>query len=81
MTIPPDQPLLRESGKLEGHSCWTTFLMLVNYLRSDLQKRQRSFRIGVFSIFIVVAFLSMLLSIVMLGSIVFLKVAENEAGE
>ena len=79
---PTDAKLL---GKTEpdssSHSYLSSLSMLVEYLTADLHKRQRSFRIGVFSIFIVVAFLSTLLSAVMMSSVIYLKVAENQAGE
>jgi hypothetical protein len=79
----PTEPKLlvkTEPGSI-SHSYLSTLSMLVEYLTADLQKRQRSFRIGVFSIFIVVAFLSTLLSAVMLSSVIYLKVAENTTGE
>ena len=77
----PEQPLLDESG-LGLNSSWKkTLALLTNYVGADIQKRPRSFRIGVFSVFIVVAFLSMLFSIVLLSSVVYLKVSENETGE
>lgn len=79
---PTDAKLLvkTEPGS-SSHSYLSTLSMLVEYLTADLQKRQRSFRIGVFSIFIVVAFLSTLLSAVMMSGVIYLKVAENQAGE
>lgn len=64
-----------------GHSYWTTFLFLYRYLQSDIEKKPRSFHIGIFSIFLVVAFLSFLLSVVLLSGVVYLKIAENEMSE
>lgn len=73
--------LVESESSTNAHGYLSTLQLLVEYLTADLQKRQRSFRIGVFSIFIVVAFLSTLLSAVMLSSVIYLKVAEDQAGE
>jgi hypothetical protein len=47
---------------------------------SDLQRKQRAFKIGVSTIFIVVSFITMLKAIVDVSPIAFLKLAQNNAG-
>lgn len=72
--IPSPQPIKSQtfSGKLS---------ILLTYLWADLRKRQRSFRIGVFSIFLVVMFLSLMLSGVLMTGVIFLKLAEQQTDE
>jgi len=44
------------------------------YIRSDIEKKARSFRIGVFTVFLVVSFITLLKSIVDVAPVAFLKV-------
>lgn len=59
----------------------STFLVVINYLKSDLIKKQRTFKIGLITIFLVVFFTSLLLNTINLSSLIFLRLAENQAGE
>ena len=59
----------------------STFLVVFNYLNSDLIKKQRTFKIGLITIFLVVFFTSLLLNTINLSSLIFLRLAENQAGE
>jgi Na+/H+ antiporter NhaC len=52
----------------------------MEYVISDIKKKQRSFRIGVFTIFLVVSFISMLKGVVDVAPIAMLKVAQDQAG-
>jgi len=74
-------PLLVPSKPMKSQTFRGKLSILVTYLWADLRKRQRSFRIGVFSIFLVVLFLSLLLSAVLLTGVIFLKLAESQTGE
>ena len=47
---------------------------ILNYVVSDIKKKQRSFKIGVFTIFLVVTFIVMLKSVVDKVGVAFLKV-------
>ena len=59
---------------------FSSFLTILDYVTSDIGKKQRSFKIGVFTIFLVVGFISMLKSVVDVAPIAMLKVAQDQAG-
>lgn len=50
---------------------------IINFIASDITKKQRSFKIGVFTVFLVVMFISLLKSIVDVAPIAFLKVGQD----
>ena len=47
---------------------------ILDYIKSDITKKKRSFKIGVFTIFLVVTFIMLLKSIVDVAPVAFLKV-------
>jgi hypothetical protein len=51
------------------------FMTIFTYMLSELKKKPRSFNIGVFTVFLVVAFLSLLQSAVDIAPVAFLKLA------
>ena len=53
----------------------------INYLESDLVKKQRAFKIGLISIFLVVFFLTLLLNAIQLCPCIFIKLSEEQTGE
>lgn len=55
--------------------------ILLNYIVTDIDKRPRIFKIGVFSVFLVVTFLVVLQSALHMTPIVFLRLAENQSGQ
>jgi len=55
--------------------------ILLNYIITDIDKRPRTFKIGVFSVFLVVTFLVVLQSALHMTPIVFLRLAENQSGQ
>ena len=57
-----------------------TLYTIFNYVKSDIKKKQRSFKIGVFTIFLVVMFIVMLKSVVDKVGVAFLKVAQDQGG-
>lgn len=59
---------------------YRTFWTIFEYVRADIKKKQRSFKIGVFTIFLVVMFIVMLKSVVDKVGVAFLKVAQDQAG-
>ena len=58
-----------------------TLNIIFRYLLTDIKKKPRSFKIGVFSIFLVVGFVALMQSVIQLSSVVFLKIAEGQTGD
>lgn len=50
-----------------------TLVTIVQYMIADIQKKPTSFMIGVFSIFLVVSFVTMLKSVVDIAGVAFIK--------
>ena len=65
---------------LHEQTFWSMLMTILNYIHSDIQKKQRSFKIGVFTIFLVVTFIMLLKSLVDVAPIAFLKVGQDQAG-
>ena len=61
--------------------CYSNLTVTLNYLKSDLIKKQRAFKIGLISIFLVVFFLTLLLNAIQLCSCIFIKLSEEQSGE
>ena len=59
---------------------WSSFIKSLNYITSDIIKKKRSFFIGVFSIYLVVSFITFLKSVIDISPIVFLNVGQEQAG-
>ena len=59
---------------------WSSFITSLNYITSDIIKKKCSFFIGVFSIYLVVSFISFLKSVIDISPIVFLNVGHEQAG-
>ena len=57
------------------------FNIILFYLKSDLIKRQRDFKIGLISIFLVVFFLTLLLNAIQISSCIFLSISEQQTSE
>lgn len=55
--------------------------VIFNYLKSDLIKKQRAFKIGLISIYLVVFFITMLLNLISLSAMIFIRVSEDQVGE
>ena len=63
-------------------STWLGILSIViAYILTDMQKKPRAFKIGLFSIFIVVGFLVLMQSAIQISPLVFLKISENQIGD
>lgn len=80
--------LLSESVKKEDldHSIYvqdplSVLKTIADYVYSDIEKKARSFKIGVFTIFLVVCFISLLKSMVDVAPIAFLKVGQDQGGK
>ena len=54
----------------------SNLVVTINYLKSDLIKKQRSFKIGLVSIFMIVFFLTLLLNAIQLCPCIFIKLSE-----
>ena len=63
------------------NNCLSNLIVTMNYLKSDLIKKQRAFKIGLVSIFLVVFFLTLLLNAIELCSCIFIKLSEEQTGE
>ena len=59
----------------------STIKVVFNYLKSDIVKKQRAFKIGFFTIFLVVFFIALLLNTISLSPLIFLRQSENVVGE
>ena len=59
----------------------SSLIVIINYLKSDLIKKQRAFKIGLVSIFLVVFFLTLLLNAIQLSPCIFLKISEEQRSE
>ena len=64
-----------------GSSFVGVFSIILAYIINDIQKKPRSFKIGLFSIFIVVGFLVLMQSALQLSPLVFLKISESQIGD
>jgi len=62
-------------------TCCSNIIVTINYLKSDLIKKQRAFKIGLVSIFLVVLFLTILFNAIELCSCIFIKLAEEQTSE
>ena len=62
-------------------SLFGTLQIIISYILTDMRKKPRSFKIGVFSIFIVVSFLIVLQSAKQLTPALFIRLSEGEAGD
>jgi hypothetical protein len=63
------------TGDISPQRFWPSLIMILTYLISELSKKKRSFQIGVFTVFLVVAFLTLLKSVVDVSSVAFVKIA------
>ena len=68
------------NNDIEAKRCWPSFVTIITFLVSEQSKKKKSFQIGVFTVFIVVAFLTLLKNIVDVSSVAFVKIAQDQAG-
>ena len=66
-------------GKLDDFV--SNIIVITNYLKSDLIKKQRAFKIGLISIFMVVFFLTLLFNAIQLIPSIFIKLTEQQSSE
>ena len=57
------------------------FKVVFFYLKSDLIKRQRDFKIGLIAIFLVIFFLTLLFNAIQMSSCIFITLSEQQNGE
>jgi len=73
---------LNEKSQKKKNSACTEFLVItetiVNYVVGDLNKKRGSFQIGVFTIFLVVTFITMLKGVIDAMPVLFLQIAETQ---
>ncbi|CAD8045647.1 unnamed protein product [Paramecium sonneborni] len=58
-----------------------TIRIIVEYIYSDIRKKPRSFKIGLFTIYLVVMFLALIQSAFSLSPLIFIQLAETTAGD
>jgi hypothetical protein len=58
-----------------------TVRIVVNYIVSDIQRKPRSFKIGLFTIYLVVTFISLVQSAFQMSPLIFLQLSETQAGD
>ncbi len=63
------------NNDIEAKRCWPSFVTIITFLVSEQSKKKKSFQIGIFTVFIVVAFLTLLKNIVDVSSVAFVKIA------
>ena len=80
-TVPPNKISKTIIKEFYGSSLIGMFLIIITYISTDIQKKPRAFKIGLFSIFIVVGFLVLMQSALQLSPLVFLKISENQIGD
>ena len=69
-----DDTFIEENEILSTNSYFSTFKTLIGFVVSEQKKKQRSFQIGIFTIFLVVAFLTLLKSAVDVAPVAFVKI-------
>jgi hypothetical protein len=57
------------------------FKAILNYLKSDLSKKKRSYTIGLTTVFLVVFFICLLMNTLSLAPAIFLRLSEDQTGE
>lgn len=66
---------------LKPFSYLNLILLIMHYILTDLKKKPRSFKIGVFAIFIVAGFLATLMGLNQMTPAIFLRLAESQTGD
>lgn len=56
------------------------FRVIFNYIIAEQQKKSSGLKIGIFTVFLVVAFITMLESVISITPILFVRLGQNEAG-
>mmetsp|Transcript_1247 Transcript_1247/g.777 ORF Transcript_1247/g.777 Transcript_1247/m.777 type:complete len:96 (+) Transcript_1247:36-323(+) len=69
-----------EESSSRLYAIFSEISTIVSYLVADIKKKPRSFNIGVFTVFLVVSFLTLLQSVVDIAPVAFLKLAQDAAG-
>ena len=60
---------------------YANLIVIFNYLKSDLIKKQRAFKIGLISIYLVVFFITMLMNVISVSPTIFIRLSEDQVGE
>jgi len=70
-----------QAEKVKGESFLGTAQIIFTYLLNDIEKKPRSFKIGIFTIFLVIGFLAAIQSAFQLSPVIFLAIAEDQIGD
>ena len=68
------------SNEVKKRLCCADLRVILNYLIAETQKKLTGFRIGIFTVFMVVTFIVMLKSVIQITPILFVKLGQQEAG-
>ena len=71
---------LADQGGLYSQSLFDITFTILEYILSDIRKKQKTFKIGVFTVFLVVSFVTFLKSVVDVAPVAFLKVGQDQGG-
>ena len=71
---------LSKDGLMHKQTYCSACETIWSYLASDLCKKSRSFCIGIFTVMMVVSFITMLKSVIDVSSVAFLKIGQDQAG-
>lgn len=55
--------------------------VVMQYLKSDFNKKKRSFTIGIISVLLVVFFICVLMNAIEMSPVIFLRLCEDQSGE
>jgi hypothetical protein len=74
---PPEEKKEKRSGE---KICCGDFKVIFNYLIAEQNKKSSGLKIGIFTVFLVVAIITMLDSVISIVPILFVKLGQEEAG-
>ena len=77
--IAPDT--VSEKKEIKEPSFKDSMKIILYYLFADLKKKQRSFRIGLITVMLVTACITIFTSGLVISPLIFMKLAENDVGE
>lgn len=55
--------------------------IIYEFLIQDIKKRPRAFKIGLFTVFLVITFIALLISCLSISPVIFVKLSEDSVGD
>ena len=56
-------------------------MIIFDFIIQDIKKRPRSFKIGLFTVFLVITFIALLVNCLSIASVIFVKLSEDTVGD